>query len=240
MKKILLSLLLCSAAATLTPYSYADDDGVGSGNSPIINKITLQLKSSQWLQTKTALVTVSVNAAVNDQGIDKIQNEVMQKLTQIAAKSDWHITDFNRQQDKAGLESLSIHAQARVAQTALADLRNNAKSVSKPGETFTIDNIDFTPADDEIRAANTALRNDIYQQAKAEIDALNNIYLTQKYYLHQIDFIQTPIVMPMAANVTMSRMAAPAPLSVGNKAELQATVVLASMPELPSNLPRAH
>lgn len=236
MKKTLFTLALCSAAIATTPAVYADDD------APSLNKITMQLKSEQWLVTKTAQVTVVVNAALSDQGIDKIQNEVMQKLTQIA-KADWHIVSFNRQQDRAELESVTIRAQARVAQTDLAGLRNAAKTVSKPGESFSIENVEFTPTEGESRTANAALRNDIYQQAKHEIDVLNTTYTTQKYYLHQIDFVQTPIVMPMAANAYAARAgaAAPAPaLSVGNKAELQATVVIASMPEGPSNLPRPH
>ena len=187
--------------------------------------------------TKTALVTVVVNAALTDQGIDKIQTDVMQKLSQVA-KTDWHVVAFNRQQDKTGLESVTIRAQARVMQSDMSGMRSGAKTISKPGETFSIDNVEFTPTEDETRAANSALRNDIYQQAKRELDVLNNTYPAQKYYLHQIDFMQTPIVMPMAS--AMYTKSAASPLSVGNKAELQATVVLASMPELPTNLPRTH
>jgi hypothetical protein len=232
MKKMLLSVMYCCMAIISTNI-YADDNNA----VPALNTVTLQLKSEQWLVTKTALVTIVVNAALSDQGIDKIQTEVMQKLSQVA-KTDWHVVSFNRQQDKTGLEGVTIRAQARVMQSDMSGLRNAAKSISKPGETFSVDNVEFTPTEDETRNANSALRNDIYQQAKRELDVLNNIYPAQKYYLHQIDFTQTPIVMPMAA--AMYTKSAAAPLSVGNKAELQATVVLAAMPELPTNLPRAH
>ncbi len=233
MKTLLLSLALFSVMVTATN-SYAQDES----DSTILNQVTLQLKAEQWLVTKTAQVTVAVDAALSDQGIEKIQNDVMQKLSQIA-KSDWHIVSYNRQQDKSGLESVTIRAQARVAQSDLSGIRGNAKTISKAGETFTIDNVEFTPTEDETRTANAALRNDIYQQAKREMDVLNTIYPLQKYYLHQINFLQAPIVMPMAANISMVRGGA-APLSVGNKAELQATVILASTPDMPSNLPRTH
>jgi hypothetical protein len=236
MKKVMLMLALCSVTTTMVANAYAEGD-----NYPALNVITLQLKSEQWLATKTALVTVAVNAAVNDQGVEKIQNDAMQKLSQIAIKTEWHIVSFNRQQDKSGLESVAIRAQARVAQSDLSGLRNAAKMLSKPGEAFTIDNIEFTPTEDETRATNVMLRTDIYTQARHEIDVLNATYPTQKYYLHQIDFIQTSPVMPMAANAFMTKAAVGAtPLAVGNKAQLQATVVLASQPELPSNLPRSH
>jgi hypothetical protein len=213
--------------------AWADND-----LEPLLNKVTLQLQSEQWVTTKTALVNVSVNAAVSDQGIDQVQADVMQKLGQISSKGDWHIVSINRQQDSSGLENMQIAAQARLPQSELAGLRSKAKSASKPGETFTVDNIQFTPSEDEVRQANSLLRNNIYQQAKAEVDALNKVYPEQKYYLHQVDFNFSPPPiepMPMAQNamvLTKSvRMGPSLPLSVGNKVQLQASVVLASMPD---------
>jgi len=203
---------------------------------PLLNKVTLQLQTEQWVTTKTALVGVSVNAAVTAQGIDQVQADVMQKLNQLSSKGEWHIVSFNRQQDSSGLESIQIIAQARLPQSELSSLRNIAKSVSKPGETFTVDNIQFNPSEDEMRQANISLRNNIYAQAKAEVDALNKVYPEQKYYLHQIDFNFMPPVepVPMAQSTMLMaksvRMAA-APLAVGNKAQMQANVVLASMPD---------
>lgn len=201
---------------------------------PLMNQITLTLHTQQWVTTKTALVSVGVNAAVSGSGLDKVQAEVMQKLNQLADKTEWHIVSFDRQQDKSGLESVQITAQARLAQTDLGGLRDKAKTLSKPGETFTIDNVQFTPSDDELQQANNLMRANIYQQAKAEIDALNKVYPDQKYYLHQINFVLTPPVMPMMNAMAMARVA-PAPgqpaLAVGNKQEMQATVVLASIPE---------
>jgi hypothetical protein len=202
---------------------------------PLLNKITLQLQAEQWVTTKTALVTVGINAAVTDQGIDKLQAEVMQKLNQLSNKGEWHVMTFNRQLDNSGLESIQMTTQARLPQTDLANLRNKAKSISKPGETLTIDNIQFTPSEDELRQANITLRNNLYQQAKAEVDVLNKMYPDQKYYLHQINFISTPIEpMPMAANNMMMAKASTrtTPLSVGNKMQIQATVVIASIPDL--------
>src|SRR5690348_10953477 len=110
---------------------------------PLLNKISLQLQTEQWVTTKTALVNVGVNAAVSDQGIVNVQNDVMQKLNQLSNKGEWHVVSFNRQQDASGLESIQIVAQARLPQTELGNLRDKAKAISKPGETFTIDNVQF-------------------------------------------------------------------------------------------------
>lgn len=208
---------------------------------PLLNKVTLQLQTEQWVTTKSALVDVSVNAAVTDQGIEKIQANVLQKLSKLSNKGEWHVLSFNRQLDKTGLESVQIMAQARLPQDDLGNLRSQAKSISKPGETYTVDNVQFTPSEEEVRQVNIAMRNALYMQAKAEIDTLNKIYTDQKYYLHDMNFVsQSPIMpMPMPMNAMamekgMTRAAA-SPLAIGNKAQLYAMVVVASTP---ANLPQ--
>lgn len=204
---------------------------------PILNRVNLILKSEQWITTKTALVSVAVNAAVNDQGIEKIQNDVMQKLLSLSVTAgDWHITSFERQQDKTGLETIQIMAQARLPQVELAGLRSKAKSISKPGETITIDSVQFTPSDDEMRAAKILLRNAIYQQVKTEIDTLNKLYPEQKFYLHTIDFDAqgngvAPAPAPMELMKTAGVTSNAAPLMVGNKLEMRAFIGLASAPD---------
>lgn len=204
--------------------------------APLLNKVTLQLHAEQWVTTQTALVEVGINAAVNTQGIEKIQAQVMQKLAQLSNKGEWHLVSFDRQQDRTGLESIQITAQARLPQAELSGLRDRAKSISKPGETFTIYNVQFTPSEEEFRQVRVALRNTLYQQAKAEIEMLNKIYPDQKYYLHNIDF-NAGQVMPVAMSMTkmassaaVSAAEAAPPLAVGNKTELFATVELASLP----------
>jgi len=197
---------------------------------PLLNKVSLQLHAEQWVTTQTALVNVGVNASVADQGIVNVQNNVMQKLNQLSNKGEWHVVSFDRQLDKSGLESIQMTGQARLPQSELGNLRDKAKAISKPGQTFTIDNVQFTPSDQELRQAHVTLRNDIYQQAKAEIDALNKMYPDQKYYLNKIEFFPIPAErLPMAANMMMVRAAAASPLSVGNKVQLQAGVVVASL-----------
>ena len=201
---------------------------------PLLNKVTLQLQSQQWVTTSTALVYVGVNAAVTDQSMGSVQADVVNKLKQLSDKDEWHVISFNRQLDQSGLERVQISAQARLPQSELSGLRDKAKKISKPGETYTIDNVSFIPSDEEIQRANTSLRADLYNQAKNEIDSLNKIYPDQKYYLYSIDFVSSPSPMPMMANeMALAKSAAvAAPMAVGNKAQLQATVVIASIPQV--------
>lgn len=219
---ILMVFLLSSSA--LAQFSF----------TPLVNKITLPLTAEAWVTTKTALVNVRVNAAVSDHGVENVQSGVMGKLNQLSNQGVWHIVSLDRQQDKSGLENIQIIASARLPQVELSNLRNKAKNLSKPGETYVIDSVLFTPSEDEIKDALTLLRSNLYQQAKAEIEALNKIYPDQKYYLHQIDFLAPP-VMPMPEMALMTRTVSAAatsqPLSIGNKVSLQATVVIASIPD---------
>jgi hypothetical protein len=222
MKKILVVIL----GLMIAP-AWANGDIAG-----LLNKVSMQLKVEKWVTTKTADVFVGVNAAVSDAGIEKLQGDVLNQLQQLSSAGEWHIVSYTRNQDKSGLESIQINAEARLPQSELASLRTKAKAISKPGATYTIDDVQFTPSDDEIAAANVALRAMVYQQAKTEMDAINKVYPDQKFYLYQIDFNAPPIVMPMAAMAQRSAVMAVAPLNVGNQLQLNANVTFAAMPDV--------
>jgi hypothetical protein len=230
MKKLLLSLLLC--VVFISPV-WAD-----VMLEPLLNQVSLQFSAEQWVTTKSALVTVAVNASVNDSGLEKIQNEVLTKLNDISNQGEWHIVSFDRNQDQSGLERVQILAQVRLDSAHLSGLRDKAKSISKPGETFTIDNVEFSPSADELRVTNTALRNDIYQQIKAELADLSKLYPEDKYYLHNVSFLTDMSVQPVSAykvNAMVSTTASPQPMrantiSVGAKLKITANVILATAP----------
>jgi hypothetical protein len=208
---------------------WAAADGPGA----LLNRVSLRLNAEQWLMSKTSMVTVGISASVNDAALDKIQDDVIKKLNQLA-KGDWHITTFDRSQDQSGLESVRMQAQARLAGSALPGFRDRAKALSKPGETYTLDNIQFTPSEDEVRDANTALRANIYAQAKDELDRVNKMYPDQKYYIHEVNFISDLVPVPMPQNVMSMAVRAGnggGNLAVGDKLVLNATVVLASIPD---------
>ena len=237
MKKIIV-ICLTTIMALISLSAWADMDV-----SNLLNKVTLQLQSQQWVTTNTALVNVAVNAAVSDQGIANVQADVLGKLKQLSNKGDWHVMTFNRQLDQSGLESIQMMAQARLPQSELAGFRNKAKAISKPGEAFTLDSVQFTPSDDEMRQANASLRNNLYLQAKTEIDTLNKTYPDQKYYLYSMD-LGSQMPMPVAAmamggmsleKVYLNRAVA-TPVPVGNKVVQTATVVIASMPDAVAGL----
>jgi predicted secreted protein len=230
----------------MTALTYASSI-YAQGDEYLLNQIHLQLSAERWVTTQTALVSVSANATVQAQGIDKLQASVMNQLKKLSQNSEWHLVSLDRSEEKSGLESIQIRAEARLPQSDLADLRNKAKTISTPGETFKIEGIDFKPSEEDMRVAMKELRDKIYTQAKNEMDAISKMYPDQKYYLHSINFMGA--VRPMAAtamymkggNDMVASAAIAPPLSVGNKQEIVADVVIGSLSEttrkgLPTNL----
>ncbi len=229
--RIFTSILAAASLAVTIPV-WADSDSSDS----LLNRVSLQLSSEQWVATKTALVTIGISASVPDAGLEKVQDNALEKLTKLSDKGEWHIVSFNRYLDQSGLENVQMRAQARLPAAALPNLRDRSKTLSKPGEAFTLDNIQFTPSEQELRDANILLRNNIYQQAKEELDRINKIYPDQKYYIHDVNFLSnvTLATMPQVGIMAMNKSAGSNnanSLAVGDKMYLNATIVFATMPD---------
>ena len=221
-KIIFTLLLLPSIALAAPPFK----------RMAMLNRVAFQLSAEQWVSTNTAKVTVNVNASVSSQGLAQVQKNVMGKLQKIANQGKWHITSFNRSQDQSGLERVQISAQSRLPENALVNLRTKAKSISKPGETYTIADVSFTPSLTDVEKTRAILRQNILQQAKTNLEQLNKMYPNQNYVLHGVRF--SGVVIRGAGRrgprpMMMARVAAATPpLTVSNKLTLSATVVLAS------------
>ena len=218
-------------------FAFATDQAWSSTTDPLpLNQIALQLTAEQWVVTKTANVVVGVDATFNGSQLAQARNDVLTKLGKFVTNSDWHITTFDRTQDESGLEKIHLEAQARIPDQSLGDLRNQAKSFTKPGETYTIMSIDYSPTVAESEAVKNDLRSKIYSQIKEELVRINGVFANQQYYVHSVDFgnlIPQPLPamasgrMMMAAAVQANAEAQPA-VTVSNKITLQATVILAA------------
>ncbi len=220
---------------------YADLPQV-SGQAPVLSRISYQLSTEQWASTTTAEVLINLDALQDKLGGGDINQYMLQSLNKIA-KADWHITGFSRNQDSSGMETVSISAKARVPGGMLSGLRDKAKANSRPGETYTIADIDFTPSLAEMEKAHVQARAVLYGEVGQEINRLNQAYPNQHYFVYSVDFNSQ--VTPMAS---FDRVQAPQPMvkmlnapaapsgghgasissSVENKIVEIATVVIAS------------
>lgn len=227
MRKVYLftTLLLCAVV------SFAS----GEAQKPILNIVAYPLTTEKWVSSSTAKVTVSVDASLDKLALASANAQVTEKLSKIA-KADWHITEFTRSQDLSGLEKLHVEAQARISANALAGLRDNAKSVTRPGETYNIENIDFSPSFEEMEQARTNARAQIYQTVKQEIARLNQIYPEQHYFLHKINFSEGYAPMPVSAPRANKTMVAAVSIAENNSATmtLNAKILMNAMAEIAS------
>lgn len=196
------SAIFSSSIALLIPF-YAV-----SACPPInqsVGTIRYHVSAEQWVTTNSANVMVSINATLDKQGLEKARQQILLNLQQIA-KGEWHITRFDRSQDSSGLERLSVDAEARLPQTALSDLRDTAKKVSKPGATYTISQIDFTPSLAEVEQTREKLRNQLYDQAKGELARVNGVYPEQHFKLRSLNFV--PSYLPTTEYAKSTRLQA--------------------------------
>ena len=198
-----------------------------------LNQVSFQVSSEQWVITKNAKVTIAVNATLNEAKLANTYTNINQKLQKIVDNVAWHITTFERSQDKSGLEQLFVTAETRLTDAQLASLRARLQSISTPGETYSIASIDYTPTLAEKEIAQSTLRSDIYQKIKTELAQLNATYPHQKFTVHTITFneaneIPAPRAMMFARDASAKQSTNNSPLAVSNKLQLNARVVLAS------------
>jgi len=200
---------------------------------PILHEVLFQTQSENWINSKSAKVIININALINENQLANAHADILIKLQQLA-KSDWHITQFDRTPTESGLEQLQTIAETRLSEDSLSAIRAQAKKMSKPGETFTVDSIAFEPTLTDIESAKKQLRENIYQNINSEITNLNKIYPGQHYVVHKIDFTENNIVQPtpMGGKVMMAmskNSVSNIPVTVANKLTLSANVVLASV-----------
>ncbi|WP_133138563.1 hypothetical protein [Legionella genomosp. 1] len=200
-------------------------------NQAPLDKIVFQVSARQWVTTQSALLTANVNATLNNADLVKARADIMTNLGKIAS-GDWHLTQFDRSQDSSGLEKLFVSAQVRVPQASLTDIYQLAKDVSKPGATYTINGVDFTPSLDEVQTVKSQLREKLYQLVNEELARMNKVYTSQQYSVNNLYVIEGDNPMPVQPRayqakelntMVMGATAAPA-LTVSNELVMSAMV----------------
>ena len=206
----------------------------GSQEGLVVDTVLFQVSAKQWVSTQTALLSVNINATLSNADLVKARADIMDKLVKIAG-GEWHLTQFDRSQDSSGLEKLSVQAEARVSQSSLTNIYQNAKSVSKPGATYAIGAVEFKPSLDEMQQGRTELREKLYKQAHDELARINKVYTGQNYSLFNLTFTEgegppLPLVKAYQTPAMMNAMSmpSPAPITVSNELTMTAMVQVAS------------
>lgn len=220
MKKIMLCIIFIGLffATTLT----------FSNEEILLNKISFPMSAKAWIITQSAMVTVTVNATLQSNQIEQMRNEITTRLSSLIPNVQWHITQFNHAEDQTGLAKLSVQLQARVQNSELSNLDQKIKKLSEPGKTFNVEGMDFSPTLEEQQEMAIKLRSQIYQKAKQEVLRLNQAFPGSNYFVHAIQFEESPRYY--TATVLAREPSSQQPsVPFGREAQLQATVVLSSL-----------
>ncbi len=232
MKTPVLSLLL-GLGLLISPLTRAEDV-----EKPLLNTIHVNLSGEKWVQSSTAKVVVSVDAVLDKSGLEQTHQKLTTKLKQISGAAEWHITLFSRSQDPSGLEKVNVQAEARLPESELSGLREHAEKVSKPGEKFEIQDVFFEPTLEDMERTRDALRSELYDKAKKELERINTISPERKYFLHRVVFdgLLQPLPQQPKAYQAEMRVAAVAPaaeggITVSNKIQQSAYVIFGNKVE---------
>lgn len=207
--------------------------------------IAVNLSSEGWVQAKAARVTVSVNAAVVGEKASSTRDAMIKAVSDLAAKTEWRLTSFNRSQDQTGIEQWYAVFEARLPESELGGIQQKAKAASKTGMQLAVQNVDFSPTLAEFEAVRAQIRKDLMAQATKELESVNAAYPDRKFRISQISFggagggIMQPQVMMMKRSMAaMADAAAPQMEGVTNsmggvetsqKIEMTANVTFAAL-----------
>jgi hypothetical protein len=192
----------------------------------VLDNIQFQLTARDWVFTDSALLKIHISATLTNTDIVKAHQHILEQLNKIA-KGDWQIIQFNRGQDSSGLEKLEVDAQIRVAQNILTNVYQQVKTVSHPGENYSVSIVEFKPSFEEMQQAKNHLREKLYKQVVQELESINKLYPSQQYSVHHLEFIEdAQLMIPKAQveNMVLSSMPNQAPMKTSN--ELYLTVVV--------------
>lgn len=210
--------------------------------------ISVNLTTEGWVSTKTARVSVMVNAAVAADQSGAMRDTMMKTVQGLSAAADWRLTSFNRSQDETGLERWYANYEARLEEKELGGLAAKAKASGKAGMQLQVTNIEFTPTLAEIEAVRADLRKKLMADANKELEAINAALPNRNFRLSQISFegarpSMPPQVMMMrqkmggAAMMEQADAAMAAPVETAQKMQITAQVTFAALPALAPKAP---
>jgi hypothetical protein len=239
-------LLIALAIVTLSAFDARAQESEHPGRVRPDDRVMFDLSAEDWVTTKTAHVTATVEAAVTA-GTAGATRAEMTKVVNDLAKADWRLTSFDRSQDQTGMERWSATFEARLPENDLGGLNETAKKLSKAGLQLTIADIDFSPTLEETEAVRGTLRAQIYKIANDQLAVLNAALPGRNYRIALVNFTGTgddTVPMPqvvrgrLAAPMAATAMIAPEPppqiappLERAEKVSLTARVIFAATPE---------
>ena len=152
------------------------------------NVVTLPISAQTWVKSPTAKVIIELNASIKDQQVLHLPSQLQNTLHKLADQ-EWHVTHFDKDTDKSGLNKIVIDAQTRLDNEALLKLKKQLKNVSQAGMTYHLKKVDYEPSHQQLKNNRAQLRQSIYHQAHQEAQRLQKTYSNKKIHVQSINFV---------------------------------------------------
>lgn len=191
---------------------------------PAFASISIPLEAETWLQTKTANITINVDAATQNQDVLTTQEKIINQLKKLS-HVEWHIVSMNRSEGQSGLTHLVWQVQARVPLAEVNTIANKIKSISVSGRQFSLARTDYSPSFLARQQAQAELREKIYEMAKVVLMQANKALPDQPYHIGKINFMPH-YTIPFLRPQMMVNQQNTATVSVGNRLMMNAVVEL--------------
>lgn len=176
-KLSIVSVLASSSLALACPHNNMNN-----------NTVTLPLSAQTWVKSQTAKVIVELNASLKQKQVLDLPKKLHKNLHKLADQN-WHITHFNKESAKSGLDKVTIQAQTRLDNQAILKLKKQLKDVSEAGMTYHLKKVDYKPSFKQLQHNRAQLRQSIYKQAQQESNSLQKTYNNRHPHIQSINFI---------------------------------------------------
>jgi hypothetical protein len=149
----------------------------GMAASLPLSQIQFQTQAEGWVHTTSAEVTVAVNATLQPkQKLLKVRASLLAKLEKGYSQAQWHVSQVVQSKSQSGLTQLALLIKTRLPQSQAAGLSQQLSKFSGHGVSYKVQSLSYTPSVGELTQAQGKLRDQVYQQVKAEIARLNKTF----------------------------------------------------------------
>ncbi|MCH9757025.1 MAG: hypothetical protein K0U37_07545 [Gammaproteobacteria bacterium] len=191
--KTISTAILGFTCFTLTSAAFAMND-------PCMKQVSMRFSAENWVNSQTALVSIALSASVPANQVDTLTETIKTKLAANSNVKDWQLINLTRNESDSGLMAITGQAVARLNNNELSALQAKLKALNKPGEKYTIDNIDYQPDLETINKAKSLLRTNLYTQIINGEKELNTALpkANSPYQIYTIMFNDASMSEPVA------------------------------------------
>jgi len=225
--KAISRLIISLSCLALTVPTFAAD-------ASCMSQVSMHFTTEAWVNSKTSLVNIGLSASVPANQVDALTETIKTKLATISKEKNWRLINLTRNESDSGLMTITGQAVARLNNDAINTVQAQLKTLNKPGEKYTIDNIDYQPDLQTINQVKTELRANLYQQMLSGQKELNTALPTthSPFQLYKVNFNDASLPAPVAyvaSNVRVKqRNHSPQQTSLSGKMQMSADVTYAA------------